>query len=86
MTEDKQMALDAYSKLVFKRFIDDIRMECWKILRDFPLEAEKALNCISDTSLDRCLIPNKDVERNREALKTKVSELQAGLEVLDSLW
>ena len=86
MAEDMQMALDAYVKVVLKRFIDCIPMECWKIFKEYPVEVKSKLNDASDQKIDHCLVVDNDFERRREELEAEVNELQAGLDVLESLF
>jgi len=87
MAEDMQMALDSYVKVVLKRFIDGVPMECWNMLKEFPAAAKHALAMnVSDQELDHCLVADVDVERRQKELKAKVNELKSGLDALESLY
>jgi hypothetical protein len=86
MAEDMQHALDAYGKVAMKRFIDGIPMECWKMFRAFPDQAEAAFVVFGDDHLRRHIKVRDDVSRKVKALEAEARELEAGLSILGSLY
>jgi hypothetical protein len=82
MAEQMEHALDAYGKVVLKRFIDFIPQICWSTIRRFPQELENDFRQISDEDLTKRMVDNASFTRKYEKLEKEAQALKEGLDIL----
>jgi hypothetical protein len=82
MAEQMEHALDAYGKVVLKRFIDFIPQICWSTTRRFPQELEHDFRQISDEDLTKRMVDNASFTRKYEKLEKEAQALKEGLDIL----
>jgi hypothetical protein len=71
MAEQMEHAVDAYGKVVLKRFIDVIPQICWYIIRSFPQQLEKDFRQINDEDLAKRMVDNSSFTRRSKSWKRK---------------
>jgi hypothetical protein len=85
VAEDMAHVLEAYGKVVFKRFIDTVPMYCREMLLNYPGMVRKKLLQVSDDFLDRLVVESKESQRRHKELQNKIKDLEEGIKALKGL-
>ena len=85
MEEEMEDALKAYGKVAFKRFIDCVPMICGDAMLSCPERIRDSLAKVPEEDIEKALsLTPLDIQRRKD-LKTKVEELEKGLNILRDL-
>jgi hypothetical protein len=78
-------ALEAYGKVVMKRFFDEIPMICLEIIHTFYDSFGDKFLAIADDELDKLMVEKEHYKVQYDQLLAEVAELRAVQKELDSL-
>lgn len=85
MAEEMQHALNAYGKVAMTRFIDEVPMNCMKIIRKFPKRFSEALLDFQDSDVERLMRVSTTSMTKYKDLTKEVETLRTGLNLLRKL-
>ena len=85
LAEEMQNDLNAYGKVVFKRFINNVPMICIGILENFPGRMNELLYGLTDDEIDQLVSAPADVIKRKNELKDEVATLESGINTIKCL-
>jgi hypothetical protein len=86
MAEEMQYSLDAYGKVAFKRFADEVPKISKEVLDNFARKAHDSLSVLPDEKqLDGLICENMNNKLRYEYLRQKVEDLEEGLKIIEGL-
>ena len=85
LAEEMQNDLNAYGKVVFKRFIDNVPMIWIGILENFPGRMNELLYGLTDDEINQLVSAPADVIKRKNELKDEVATLESGINTIKCL-